>query len=293
MADKSACGPEDQERGMPGDQRPGDRLRDDQLPGAPKRTKKPEPFRSWAVKRYGKQESERGQLARKIEADPDFPDSMNRNQLALYIYNKGMVERDRMRIFNYVYNQYKTHVLDKCDPADVPIQRKGGLAPGSVAVNTCARNEEISQIISNSLYWFTRPRVETAEECADRLNEFFQHIVETGEIPTIEKMALALGTYTTQLKDWELGRVKVSPGIADMVKRGRQILAAMDAELALTGKIPAIPYIFRSKNFYGMRDQTEVLQVNYDAGANPSDLARMYGEIGQGGAGAIEGEMQE
>lgn len=266
---------------------------DDQKRGAPKNAKKPEPFRSWAVKRYGKQESERGQLARKIEADPDFPDSMNRNQLALYIYNKGMVERDRMRIFNYVYNQYKTHVLDKCDPADVPVQRKGGLAPGSVAVNTCARNEEISQIISNSLYWFTRPRVETAEECADRLNEFFQHIVETGEIPTIEKMALALGTYTTQLKDWELGRVKVSPGIADMVKRGRQILAAMDAELALTGKIPAIPYIFRSKNFYGMRDQTEVLQVNYDAGANPADLARLYGEVGHGAGAEIEGEMQE
>jgi hypothetical protein len=42
-----------------------------------------------------------------------------------------------------------------------------------------------------------------------------------------------------------------------------------------------------------MRDQTEVLQVNYDAGANPADLARLYGEVGHGSGAEIEGEMPE
>jgi hypothetical protein len=32
----------------------------------------------------------------------------------------------------------------------------------------------------------------------------------------------------------------------------------MDAELVQKGKIPQITYIFRSKNFYGLTDKTEV-----------------------------------
>ena len=91
---------------------------DDQKRGVPKNAKKPEPFRSWAVRRYGKQESERGKLARAIEADPDFPDSMDRNRLALYIYNRTGVPKERLPIFNYMYNQYKKKVLDKAPPED-------------------------------------------------------------------------------------------------------------------------------------------------------------------------------
>ena len=163
----------------------------------------------------------------------------------------------------------------------------------SIEKNCAATDEEVSQITMNALYWYTRPLVETAEECAERLNEFFSRMAETGEIPTVEKMALALGTYTGMLNDWTSGRAKVDPAIVSLIKKGKQILAALDAELVSRGKIPVVSYIFRAKNFFGMRDQQEVLQVNYDAGANPADLARMYGEIGQGGAGAIEGEMQE
>lgn len=37
----------------------------------------------------------------------------------------------------------------------------------------------------------------------------------------------------------------------------------MDAELAATGKIPVPTYIFRAKNYYGMRDDPQVVvQVN-------------------------------
>ena len=44
-----------------------------------------------------------------------------------------------------------------------------------------------------------------------------------------------------------------------MIKRAKEILAAMDAELVSRNKIPQVTYIFRAKNFFGMKDQTDVL----------------------------------
>ena len=61
---------------------------------------------------------------------------------------------------------------------------------------------EIGQILNNSLYWFNRPIVKTDEECAERLNEFFKHCTENNEIPTVEKMALALGTVYHGYPSW-------------------------------------------------------------------------------------------
>ena len=43
-----------------------------------------------------------------------------------------------------------------------------------------------------------------------------------------------------------------------MIKKAKQILANIDAELVLGRKIPETTYIFRSKNYYGMRDNVEV-----------------------------------
>ena len=43
-----------------------------------------------------------------------------------------------------------------------------------------------------------------------------------------------------------------------MIKKAKQILAAIDAELVSSGKIPQVVYIFRAKNFHGMTDQQEI-----------------------------------
>lgn len=47
-----------------------------------------------------------------------------------------------------------------------------------------------------------------------------------------------------------------------MLKRAKAIISTMDAELAMTGKIQPVVYIFRSKNFYGMRDQVDISATN-------------------------------
>ena len=117
---------------------------------------------------------------------------------------------------------------------------------------------EISSMLRSVYRWYGRPLVRTDEECAERLNEFFQVISEAGELPTMEKMALALGTTRSSIWDWENGR-SCSAARQSMIKQAKELLAAMDAELVSRNKIPQVTYIFRAKNFFGMKDQTDVL----------------------------------
>lgn len=139
---------------------------------------------------------------------------------------------------------------------EVVKKSKGEQLSSVESMNTATR-PEISEILKNSLYWRGRKKVVTDEECADRLNEFFSHCAETGEIPTVEKMALALGVTRVAVWQWERG----AKGNArkEMIEMAKEILASIDAELVARNKIPQITYIFRAKNYFGLSDKTEVV----------------------------------
>jgi len=153
--------------------------------------------------------------------------------------------------------------------------KKRGSKSASIEATTTATNEEIKQIMTNVLYWYKREIVKTDEECADRLNEFFKRLNDTGEVPTVEKMCLALGTTRTTVWEWENGNL--GPTRANMIKKAKEILAALDAELVSKGKIPQITYIFRAKNFFGLSDKQElVLTPNQPLGtdSDPAELQK-------------------
>ena len=76
-------------------------------------------------------------------------------------------------------------------------------------------------------------------------------------------MALALGVTVATLWDWENKRSQ-SPIRSEMIKKAKGILQGIDAKLVAEGRIPQITYIFRAKNFYGMRDQQEVILTPND-----------------------------
>ena len=126
----------------------------------------------------------------------------------------------------------------------------------SIEKQCTARKSEVAEIVKNSVSWFGRPIVKTDEECAERLNDFFQQMCETGEIPTVEKMALALGTTRKTLWEWQNGLKGTER--ANMILQAKEMLASIDAELVQRNKIPAVPYIFRAKNYYGLTDTTEI-----------------------------------
>lgn len=141
--------------------------------------------------------------------------------------------------------------------ADVVKKKRGGKTL-SAEWNSSATNAEVSQYINSVLYWQGRTKVASDQECADRLEEFFNRLAETGELPSVEKMCLALGTNRMQVWRWEHGE-GCSPERTHMIQMAKQIMASLDAELVLHKKIPETTYIFRSKNFYGYTDQQQIV----------------------------------
>lgn len=156
--------------------------------------------------------------------------------------------------------------------------KKRGAKSASIEATTNATSEDIKEITGNILYWYGKKIIKDDDECAERLNEYFERINQTGEIPTVEKMCLALGTVRQVVWQWENG-MGCSQARADMIKKAKEILAAMDAELVSRGKIPQVTYIFRAKNFFGLRDQTDlVITPNNPLGEvqDPDTIAEKY-----------------
>jgi hypothetical protein len=60
-----------------------------------------------------------------------------------------------------------------------------------------------------------------------------------------------------------------------MIKKAKDLIAAYDANLVAEGKLNPVTYIFRSKNYYGMKDQQEhVITPNNPLGdaASPEEI---------------------
>lgn len=143
----------------------------------------------------------------------------------------------------------------------------------------------VAKCIENNLVFFNagiKDKVTNDEELCERLNWFFSQCAETQQIPNVEKMANAIGYHRSTLNDWENG---ISPGFSpatkEIIHQAKQILASIDAELAQEGKIQPVVYLFRSKNFYGMRDQQDVVltpNVGHEA-ADQATIEAKYKEL--------------
>jgi hypothetical protein len=120
------------------------------------------------------------------------------------------------------------------------------------------------------------------EELCDRLDWFFATCAETSQLPTVEKLCLALSWSRQYVHDLETGNRKgFSPATADILKKAKNLIASLDAELAQEGKIQPVVYMFRAKNYYGMRDQQEVVvtpNANNDY-ADAATIQQKYDEL--------------
>lgn len=161
------------------------------------------------------------------------------------------------------------------------VKRKRGSQSASLEKNNTATPDDISRMLSDCYNWYQigENRVKTDQECADRLNQFFQHCIAHNEIPTVEKMCLALGHDRKEIWKWqEMG----SKGVvrSDMIKKAKGILHSLDGQMAVEGKINALVYFFRQKNYFGMTDQQEiVITPNNPLGetSNPDEISKRIG----------------
>ena len=96
----------------------------------------------------------------------------------------------------------------------------------------------------------------SVQELQDRFTAYFQKCVDEGMPPTVEGLALVSGWCRSTFYDIAEGKVNVQ--FSDTIKKAKDYVCNYDALMATLGKVNAPVYIFRSKNFYDMKDVQEI-----------------------------------
>ena len=186
----------------------------------------------------------------------------------------------------------RTPGIKETKPRKIDPNNKPGAGTASIKKHLNAKKEDISRIVGESYQYFNRRKPQNNEEIAERLNAYFTQCTETGQIPTVEDMCLALGITRQIAWEWEHEGARANPERCYLIKKAKEILAGIDAKLVSEGKIPQVTYIFRAKNFFGMKDQQEVvLTPNNPLGdaEDPKALEQKYLENTYG----ISGELPD
>ena len=144
--------------------------------------------------------------------------------------------------------------MSKAKGVPCPGRRKN---PPQVIDKSKIPPEVIKSTVAECSQYFNQPICKTDEEVCERLTDFFHHCVSTGELPTVEKMCLSLGAARSTVTDW--ANWTKGSVMASIIKSAKEVMAAIDAELALKGYIKEVPYIFRAKNYYDLKDQQDVV----------------------------------
>jgi len=138
----------------------------------------------------------------------------------------------------------------------------------------------VSKILYELLEESGKPRVKTAEEFAERIDDYFRRCATDGRIPTIEEMAISCGYTSNELRDVEDGRLAgAGNGSANVIKKAREMLKSFDAKLVISGKMNFLAYCFRAKNYYGMVDKQEYIvtpNVKQETEFDAEDIKKRY-----------------
>lgn len=151
----------------------------------------------------------------------------------------------------------QVEVGEAVEKKERPLRGRGG-TQNFPSVIAGAKAEDISRCINNCLMFYGQPIIQSDEECRERLEWFFDTCGRTGQLPTVEKMIMALGTVRQVVWQWEQGQ-GCSQRRADFIKKAKEFIASFESEMVTEGKINPVVYIFRAKNYFGMKDQQDVV----------------------------------
>lgn len=130
-----------------------------------------------------------------------------------------------------------------------------GKNAGELFENEDEKKAFTSKVINEMMEYFNTPIVKDDEDFESRTQAYFNRCASRGIKPTWEEFCVAMGTTKASMWDWENGRRgRIN---ADLIKKAREFMAIYDARAVSEGKLNPVTYIFRSKNFYGMKDQQE------------------------------------
>lgn len=153
------------------------------------------------------------------------------------------------------------------NPKGSPLFGEGYIGPPD------QKEQLISKCVKQTLRTYLMPRVQNDEELEQRLAEYFQHCADTGERPTVEQLYQCTGWPLNTVSDWEYGKNKgFTPDTALIIKKAKAFLRVFDAKMVAEGALNPVVYIFRAKNYYGMKDQQDVvLSPSSPFGSEPDE----------------------
>ena len=133
-----------------------------------------------------------------------------------------------------------------------------------VAVNgkTASPKNDIAELINETSLWVQSP-VESDNELNKRIGEYFSLCVSKGELPIFETLALYLGVSDEEALRWVAG-----DGCSAKRKRAMQLaltrMKAIEGKSLYADKLPYVPSIWRSKQYFGYREPTSELKLIND-----------------------------
>ena len=157
---------------------------------------------------------------------------------------------------------------------------KNNFPNSKVAIATAEDRALVGQLLGEVLVEHKKPKVKSDEELVTRLHDYFMHCASSGQVPTVEEMAMSTGYSISTVWDWEVGRNKgFSSETSDIIKKAKDVLKTFDAKLVISGKLNFLAYCFRAKNYYGMVDKAEYVvtpNVKQESDYDVDDISKRY-----------------
>ena len=94
------------------------------------------------------------------------------------------------------------------------------------------------------------------EECLEEVEDYFKLCYECNIIPTIASLSLYLGLNRETLYNYAN-----SPKIYDysnILRNAINVCQSYQETAVLDGSVPSVPFIFLAKNYYGLKDTTDI-----------------------------------
>lgn len=122
------------------------------------------------------------------------------------------------------------------------------------------KQQLISRCVAETMRTYLMPKVKDDDELAQRFVEYFNTCARTGERPTVEQMCQCTGYPISTIWNWESGRTRgFSSETSIIIKKAKEFLRVFDAKMVAEGALNPVVYIFRAKNYYGMKDQQDLV----------------------------------
>lgn len=194
---------------------------------------------------------------------------------------KYETEEERLQARRAKVNEYNAHR----SRAGIVENAKNGIAvrPDKLKhFKTPEDLQESSKAIAEILYEASLPKVQSDEELYQRFVEYYQRCAESNRIPTVEECMLCTGysyVMMAKIRSGECGTKWSTEKTPEIIAWAIEICRTYDAKMVMAGKLPQVPYIFRSKNLYGMKDQADVqvTHITEEKKTTLSDIAKRYG----------------